>query len=174
MLRTIHQKPNTDHPHQTDTLPLRPHHGMCLSYFSGKGYSTGFTANMARIKSLLEETDPLVRLTTGMDCICGACPNNSSFSSDDSHAYAVSNNITGADETCDSAIVSGSGICTSEEKVQRYDHKVLELTGLSPNTVLSWSSFRELVKTEILDSGQRRTVCADCQWDALCNPAALT
>ena len=72
MLRTIHQKQNTDHPHQTDTLPLRPHHGMCLSYFSGKGYSTGFTANMARIKSLLEETDPLVRLTTGMDCICGS------------------------------------------------------------------------------------------------------
>ena len=24
-------------------IPLRPHHGMCLAYFKGEGYSNGFT-----------------------------------------------------------------------------------------------------------------------------------
>lgn len=54
--------------------PLRAHHGMCLAYFVGKGYSDGFTANMARMKALLEENAP-VRLVCGTDEICGPCPN---------------------------------------------------------------------------------------------------
>lgn len=29
-------------------IPLRPHHGMCLAYFKGEGYSNGFTAHMGR------------------------------------------------------------------------------------------------------------------------------
>ena len=27
-------------------IPLRPHHGMCLAYFKGEGYSNGFSAHM--------------------------------------------------------------------------------------------------------------------------------
>ena len=30
-------------------LPLRAHHGMCLAFFEGKGYSDGFTAHMRDI-----------------------------------------------------------------------------------------------------------------------------
>ena len=30
-------------------IKLRAHHGMCLAFFEGKGYSTGFTARMALI-----------------------------------------------------------------------------------------------------------------------------
>ena len=30
-------------------IPLRPHHGMCLAYFKGEGYSNGFTAHMAEM-----------------------------------------------------------------------------------------------------------------------------
>lgn len=57
-------------------LLLRPHHGMCMAYFAGYGYSGGFTAHMAR---LLEELTPEtpVRLTVGTDAVCGPCPNNS-------------------------------------------------------------------------------------------------
>lgn len=29
-------------------VALRPHHGMCLAYFVGKGYSDGFTIHMER------------------------------------------------------------------------------------------------------------------------------
>ena len=31
---------------------LRPHHGMCLAYFKGEGYSDGFSAHM---KEVLDE-----------------------------------------------------------------------------------------------------------------------
>lgn len=55
--------------------PLRPHHGMCLAYFIGFGYSSGFSAHTAE---LLEELTPdvPVRLTVGADMVCGPCPNN--------------------------------------------------------------------------------------------------
>ena len=33
-------------------IPLRPHHGMCLAYFKGEGYSGGFTAHMAEMLKL--------------------------------------------------------------------------------------------------------------------------
>lgn len=53
--------------------PLRPHHGMCLAFFVGKGYSDGFTENM---KNMLERfvDGAFIRLQTGPDEICRACP----------------------------------------------------------------------------------------------------
>ena len=30
-------------------IPVRPHHGMCLAYFIGKGYSEGFSAHMEKM-----------------------------------------------------------------------------------------------------------------------------
>ena len=61
----------------SNPLPLRPHHGMCMAYFVGYGYSDGFSVNMAQ---LLRELGPdsLVRLTVGTDAVCGPCPNNRS------------------------------------------------------------------------------------------------
>lgn len=56
---------------------IRPHHGLCLSFFKGKGYSGAFVANMARVKGALEE-NPLICLAGGADDICAACPNNTS------------------------------------------------------------------------------------------------
>lgn len=57
------------------SYPLRAHHGMCLAFFVGKGYSDGFTANMERMKALLEG-NPLVRIVAETDLICGPCPNH--------------------------------------------------------------------------------------------------
>ena len=54
---------------------LRPHHGLCLSFFRGKGYSEDFVENMTRIQGALAE-NPLIRLTGNTDVICAACPNN--------------------------------------------------------------------------------------------------
>ena len=58
-----------------EPLPLRPHHGMCMAYFVGHGYSDSFSAHMA---GLLEELSPEapVRLTSTTDAVCGPCPNN--------------------------------------------------------------------------------------------------
>ena len=38
-----------------EPMALRPHHGMCMAYFVGLGYSGGFSAHMAE---LLEELAP--------------------------------------------------------------------------------------------------------------------
>lgn len=54
---------------------LRPHHGMCLAYFIGEGYSDGFTAHTARVLAGLTPDTP-VRMTVGTDAVCSACPNN--------------------------------------------------------------------------------------------------
>ena len=39
----------------SNPLPLRPHHGMCMAYFVGRGYSDAFSVHMA---ALLEELEP--------------------------------------------------------------------------------------------------------------------
>lgn len=54
---------------------IRAHHGMCLTYFKGKGYSSEFTKSMDEIKHSLEE-NPLVCITGETDVICSRCPNN--------------------------------------------------------------------------------------------------
>ena len=54
---------------------IRAHHGMCLAFFQGKGYSSEFTKHMAQMKRRLEE-NPLVCITGQTDVICSACPNN--------------------------------------------------------------------------------------------------
>ena len=53
---------------------IRAHHGMCLSFFQGKGYSGDFVENMARMKAILAE-NPEIILMDGPDDICAACPN---------------------------------------------------------------------------------------------------
>ncbi len=53
---------------------LRPHHGMCLAYFEGKGYSGDFTRNMGeKLEVLL--TNPRIHLQIQGDAICVSCPN---------------------------------------------------------------------------------------------------
>ncbi len=56
-------------------IPLRPHHGMCLAYFKGEGYSNGFTAHMAEMLEIFL-TGRKIRLHADTDEICSACPNN--------------------------------------------------------------------------------------------------
>lgn len=55
--------------------PIRPHHGMCLAYFIGNGYSSGFTAHMQEILDIFMR-DAEVRLVVQTDEICSACPNS--------------------------------------------------------------------------------------------------
>ncbi len=116
---------------------IRAHHGMCLAFFIGKGYSGDFTENMSRIKEGLEK-NPKVCIVDRADDICTYCPNNS------------------------------SGICTSREKTDGYDRKVLALCGLDAGTELEWKAFEKLVEDKILRAGNRKKVCGDCQWDFLC------
>lgn len=55
-------------------IRLRPHHGMCLAFFEGKGYSEEFSIHMGQMLKILEKGSP-VRLVLSDDDICKACPN---------------------------------------------------------------------------------------------------
>lgn len=54
-------------------IPLRPHHGMCLAFYQGYGYSRNFNDGMYR---MLEQLlgNPHVRLTLHGDMVCAGCP----------------------------------------------------------------------------------------------------
>ena len=55
-------------------ISLRPHHGLCLGFFEGRGYSGAFSRNMAAVLASLTARSP-IRLTSGHDVLCGSCPN---------------------------------------------------------------------------------------------------
>lgn len=54
---------------------LRAHHGLCLSFFIGQGYSGEFVENMAHTKAELDK-NPLVHIVDHADVICKHCPNH--------------------------------------------------------------------------------------------------
>ena len=139
---------------------LRAHHGMCLAFFRGKGYSEDFSSHMGRIKALLEaDPEQVIEVICSTDDICAACPNNA------------------------------GGICTSEEKVARYDAGVMarlcpegaagkagsemaggELTGGEMAKVeMTCAEFARLVRERILAAGEREKICGDCQWSEICH-----
>lgn len=57
-----------------EAVLLRPHHGLCLGFFEGYGYSDGFSKSMAAVLKGLEADTP-IRIAKGQDCICANCPN---------------------------------------------------------------------------------------------------
>ena len=119
-------------------IRLRAHHGMCLYYFKGKGYSDTFVENMCRYKELLENDDPVIELTAATDDLCPVCPHN--------HG-----------ELCDTAA-----------KVLNYDKDVLELCGLYEGEKLSYRDFSTMIKSKIIEPGKRPKICGNCQWSDLC------
>ena len=132
------QKTQND-PQALSPLALRPHHGMCFQFYEGKGYSAEFTDHMGGvIRALSERPDTPVRLTLSADVVCERCPNNA------------------------------DGICQSADKVTRYDAAVLRVCHLCEGDELSFADFTARVKEHILDAGLRRSVCGDCEWDAIC------
>lgn len=54
---------------------IRPHHGLCLSFFEGRGYSSEFVKHMTQIKAEVSK-NPTVLLHSRTDEICSACPHN--------------------------------------------------------------------------------------------------
>lgn len=120
-----------------ECLSIRPHHGLCLQFFEGKGYSDVFAAHMWQIQKLLEKGSRVL-ITENADEICGKCPN------------------------------LNNGICTADDKVKRFDKRVMEICGLKEGICLSWNEFSELVQKKIVLAAGRNTVCPDCQWTWIC------
>ena len=60
---------------EKEAIPLRPHHGMCLAYFKGMGYSDGFSVHMQEMLEIFQK-GAKIRIHADTDEICSACPNN--------------------------------------------------------------------------------------------------
>lgn len=58
-----------------EIIPLRPHHGLCIQFFEGKGYSSEFVENMTEVIDRLK-LGAYVKLTDTADSVCKACPNS--------------------------------------------------------------------------------------------------
>ncbi len=122
-------------------IPLRPHHGLCLAFFIGHGYSEGFAAHMQELLERLSQgfgpdsTVP-IQLTTETDAICVFCPNNQ------------------------------QGVCRSQEQVAEYDRRVLALCGsMSYST---FGGFVQAVQNNIIAPGHRSSICGGCEWEEIC------
>lgn len=57
-----------------EIVSLRPHHGLCIRFFEGKGYNEEFIKHMTQLISSLEEQTQIC-ITVGCDSVCGRCPN---------------------------------------------------------------------------------------------------
>lgn len=117
---------------------------MCLRFFVGKGYSTGFAAHMAKVKQALETEDPVVCVKEGADGVCEECPN----------------------------LMDGG--CVSGEKPLRYDRGVLEACGVPAGTEMRYSAFSQLVFEKVVSAKRRTEICGDCQWSGLCTEVENT
>ena len=119
---------------------LRPHHGLCIQNFRGKGYSEEFVREMARIVAMLEQNPRReITLFAGADEVCRSCPHKT------------------ADSGCDSG-----------QKVLRFDERCLSLCGLRAGDTLPWEEYRELLREAVIRPKRYREVCAGCQWIGIC------
>lgn len=122
-------------------IRIRPHHGMCLHFFEGKGYSNAFSEHMAQVKETLLQSngEVFVELVTETDEICSACPHNQ------------------------------NGNCETYGKVNAYDAGVLRYCGLKTGQKLSFRELESLVTERILKAGNGKKICGDCEWSSICH-----
>lgn len=121
-----------------ETICLRPHHGICIQNFIGKGYNEEFIKNMQAVIDKLEsDKSSMIHLVSCSDDLCMHCPHN-------------------------------NGGCDSAEKVRTLDELCLRICGLSSGTYIRWSAFRDAVKKRILAADAFHNVCGKCEWYSLC------
>lgn len=128
------------------TYHLRPHHGLCLQYFRGHGYSQEFVNNMSKIVATLDQ-NPNIQLVNHTDDICLTCPNS---------INTIHNKH-----------------CIFNKKVLHYDSCVMELCDLTYHSILPWNEFNKLIHNNILTQNLRQTICGDCEWSHLCHKQSI-
>lgn len=93
---------------------LRPHHLLCTQGYSGKGYSEGFVSHMNEVvDELRNRPGTKITLTFSTDTLCSCCPHK-----------------------------EGEDLCDTQEKVKRFDQKVVDYFGLEEKEY----SYQELIR----------------------------
>lgn len=136
---------------------LRAHHGMCLAFYQGKGYSQDFVENMNQISEHMK-TNPAITITTTCDVLCRCCPNQS-----------TDNMESGNDTPVFSDVPVSTYRCQQEALVCHYDQQVLDACGLHAGDILSFDAFHQLVEEHILSKPLFNEICGSCQWGELCH-----
>jgi len=118
-------------------VKLRPHHLLCTQGYSGKGYDEEFVKNMTAITTVLR-TQPRaeVDITFSSDDICEKCPKR-----------------------------LGEGVCESQDRVERFDRKVVEYFGIEEKSYVYQDIVSEInarMTSEMMDD-----ICGECSWYAI-------
>ncbi|MDY5846923.1 MAG: DUF1284 domain-containing protein [Bariatricus sp.] len=115
-------------------MELRPHHLLCTQAYSGKGYSDEFVRNMDELTEKLRKNEPVkIKITFSTDDLCACCPNK-----------------------------VGEGKCVTDEKVKRYDQKVVEYFHIEEKEYIYQEiteEIREKMTPEMLED-----ICEGCSW----------
>lgn len=53
---------------------MRKHHGLCILFFSGRGYNKKFSSNLETVKKNLEKNNSKIHFVSENDDICKFCP----------------------------------------------------------------------------------------------------
>lgn len=115
-------------------MDLRPHHLLCTQGYSGKGYSEAFVENMNQLTAELRSGKPVkVRLTFSTDDLCGKCPN-----------------------------MLGTDLCSTNDKVKRFDRKVVEYFQLEEKEYV-YQDLVEKIRKEITPQ-MLADICDGCSW----------
>lgn len=77
----------------------------------------------------------------------------------------------GADDVCLCCPHNRNGICSTSEKVNRYDGQVRSLLGISTGDCVDYACVEPKIESEILTSGKLSKICHDCQWYEICKEA---
>lgn len=115
-------------------IKLRPHHLLCTQGYSGKGYNQEFVENMNEIVKRLRTGEATeITVVFSTDSLCAHCPN-----------------------------MVGTDLCTSQEKVKRFDRKTAEYFGLEEKTYI----YQELIQkiNSQMTSERMDDICDGCQW----------
>lgn len=115
-------------------MDLRPHHLLCTQGYSGKGYSDGFVENMNQLTARLRSGEPVtIRLTFSTDDLCTSCPH-----------------------------MLGTDLCDTNEKVKRFDRKVVEYFQLEEKEYI-YQELVEKIRREITPE-MLEDICDGCGW----------
>jgi hypothetical protein len=128
---------NPTPPASDSPVRLRPHHVLCALGFEGRGYSDGFTANMAaivdgRLRAPGGGATEIV-ITAAADAICAPCPKR-----------------------------RGAG-CVEQPKIDALDARHGAALGLAPGDRLTWAEALDRVRARVRP-GDLARLCAGCSW----------
>ena len=114
---------------------MRPHHLLCTQAYRGRGYSREFTENMTKVVKRMREDDNFtLKLVSGTDQICLACPNK-----------------------------VREHVCLDDEKVLSFDKKVMEMFGLEYGKEYNYRELTEKIDSSLDEKGLFE-ICGTCSW----------